>query len=374
MNILVGADFVPTRSNIDLFVKGDTESLFGADLAKLLHEADYRIFNLETPLTDVKNPILKCGPNLIAPVCSINGYLTAKADLLTVANNHIYDQGEQGLFMTLKTLTENHISYVGAGKNLEEASKPFVFSSDSKRVGVFACVEHEFSIAGENRSGANPFDPLESFDNVKHLKEKCDYLIVLYHGGNELYRYPSPMLQRICRKFISSGADVVICQHSHCVGCMEEYESGSIIYGQGNFLFDQSENEYWKTGLLIRLEDVKKISFIPLVKRGNTVRIATDEEAKEILNGFMNRSRAIQQPGFIKSEYRKLAEQKLPIYMNSLGGTFRSGLNRVKQKLFHKSINVANLYGKKRIAEIINTIDDETHRELVLEGLKSLKH
>lgn len=41
-------------------------------------------------------------------------------------------------------------------------------------------------------AGANPFDVLESFDDVQALKEHCDYVIVLYHGGKEFYRYPSP--------------------------------------------------------------------------------------------------------------------------------------------------------------------------------------
>ena len=75
-------------------------------------------------------------------------------------------------------------------------------------------------------------DPAEQKDN------KCDYTIVLYHGGKEYYRYPSPNLQRVCRYMIEKGTDLVICQHSHCIGCEENYLSGKIVYGQGNFIFD----------------------------------------------------------------------------------------------------------------------------------------
>lgn len=65
------------------------------------------------------------------------------------------------------------------------------------------------------------------------------------------------------------GADIIICQHSHCIGCFENYENSTIIYGQGNFIFDDSQSEYWKTSLLINIEikDEFKIQYIPIVKK-----------------------------------------------------------------------------------------------------------
>ena len=108
---------------------------------------------------------------------------------------------------------------------------------------------------------------LESFDHIANLKDECDYVIVLYHGGKEYYRYPSPILQKVCRKMCDKGADLVICQHSHCIGCREEYKGSEIVYGQGNFIFvGTSNNEYWNNALLIelKLEDEASIEYIPL--------------------------------------------------------------------------------------------------------------
>ena len=101
-------------------------------------------------------------------------------DLLTIANNHIKDQG---IDSTIEILSKTGISCVGVGNNLEEARKPAFFSVDGKRYGAYACAEHEFSIAAKNIPGTNPFDPLESFDYVAQMGEHCDYIIVLYHGG-----------------------------------------------------------------------------------------------------------------------------------------------------------------------------------------------
>ena len=69
----------------------------------MFENADYRIFNLEIPLTDKESPISKCGPNLIAQISSINGYKAAGVDLFTLANNHVLDQGKVGLKNTINT-------------------------------------------------------------------------------------------------------------------------------------------------------------------------------------------------------------------------------------------------------------------------------
>ena len=104
MRIIIGADLVPTESNYDLFKKGDVKTLLGDDLLTLLSNADYRIFNLEVPLTDKTTPIDKCGPALIAPTKTICGIKALNPSLLCLANNHILDQGQQGLKSTIEIL------------------------------------------------------------------------------------------------------------------------------------------------------------------------------------------------------------------------------------------------------------------------------
>lgn len=200
MSIVIGADLVPTKSNVELFEKGDIDTLIGSELKDIILNADYRIFNLEIPLTDESAPIKKCGPNLIASTKCISAYQTMNIDLLTLANNHILDQGKKGLDSSIKTLKNAGISYVGVGDSIKDASKPKIISCNGKKIGIYACVEHEFTVATEKDSGANPIDLLETPDHILELKKQCDYVIVLYHGGKEQYRYPSPNLQKTCRK------------------------------------------------------------------------------------------------------------------------------------------------------------------------------
>ena len=374
MSILIGADMVPTESNADIFLSGDIDSLVGQELKNILLKADYSIFNLEVPLTDKETPIPKCGPNLIAPTLSIKAYVSMKVDLLTLANNHVVDQDIQGLRSTCRTLDENNIAYLGVGENSHDAAKPHFFDFAGKRIGVYACCEHEFGVASEKSAGANPFDPLESLDHIFALKQECDYVIVLYHGGKEHYRYPSPMLQKTCRKIVDKGADLVICQHSHCIGCEEKYNNGTIVYGQGNFLFDYSENECWQTSLLIKLDKEMNVSYIPLKKHGNSVRLASDNEATQILNNFNIRSNEIKQKGFIERKYQEFADSMLENYLFAVSGVKRNLVFKIFNKFsggrFKKYLLKRKYTCDKKLV-LQNFVECEAHRELFLEGLKN---
>ena len=271
MKILIGADVVSTSSNEDAFISGDMSEVLDESIFHVLNEHDYRVVNLETPLYDGHSPISKCGPNLKCPTEMVNGLQAMHINLVTLANNHVLDHGVDGLFSTKKVLTQNNIAYLGVGENTAAARKSYIIEKEGLRIGIYGCCEHEFSCATDTTTGANPFDPIDSFDDVCHLSDAVDYVIVLYHGGKEYYRYPSPWLQKVCRKFVSSGANLVICQHSHCVGCKEDCKNGTIIYGQGNFVFDLKDDEFWNTGLLVSLNfDAEKkctISYIPIEKK-----------------------------------------------------------------------------------------------------------
>ena len=71
--IIIGGDIVPTKSNIRYFEDGDVETLVGRHLADVLEKADFTVFNLEVPLTNIESSLEKCGLNLIALVSTING-------------------------------------------------------------------------------------------------------------------------------------------------------------------------------------------------------------------------------------------------------------------------------------------------------------
>lgn len=371
MSILIGADIVPTKGNLGLFIEGRKKELLGNELVDILDSASFRVFNLEVPLTDFVTPIKKEGPNLRAPEKSSEGFKAIGADLLALANNHILDQGEQGLASTIKVLDSIGINHIGAGANLEEADKAYFFQDGNIKYGIYACAEHEFSIANESSPGANPFDPLETPDRISEIESDCDYLIVLYHGGKEHYRYPSPDLQKTCRKLVEKGADLVVCQHSHCIGCKEEYLTGQIIYGQGNFLFDHQDNEFWNTSLLLRVSR-EAIDYIPLIKNGSCVRLAIGDDSKRILSEFEQRSRDIQKSEFVHQQYRDFAQKSIDGYLLFLTGISGNLIFRAINKLSGHRLQklILKSYSSRIKTGLRNYIECEAHRELLLKGLE----
>ena len=372
MGIIIGADLVPTASNKQQFINGDVEELFDDKILKTLKSAQMRIFNLETVLSSSETTIAKIGPNFKTNPEVVRGFKQLDIDIFTLANNHIMDYGAAGLKYTIDILEKNDIAYVGIGHDISTVNHSYIFEVCEKKVGIYACAEHEFSIATENTPGANPYDPLESFEHIADLKNRCDYVIVLYHGGKEYYRYPSPLLQKVCRKMCTSGADLVVCQHSHCIGCEEKYNDSTIIYGQGNFLFDISDDEFFTSSLLIDIEiesDIPKVNYIPIVKNKNGIRKANESESQKIMSMFYERSVKIQDADFIKKEYEKFASRMLDGYIDGVFGTniFFRILNKLSGHRLTRHIN------NKKALFLRNYIECEAHSEIFLVALKNLK-
>ncbi|MEC1760391.1 CapA family protein [Schinkia azotoformans] len=370
MRLIIGGDLVPTHSNIELFSNGEVNTLLGKELLSLWKSTDIRILNLEVPLTDKEDPIPKSGPNLIAPTSTVKGIKALDPSLLSLANNHILDQGVQGLKSTERVLSEYEIPFVGVGDTLCTANKPYILEQSGLKIGVYACAEYEFTIATQDEPGANPFDPLESLDHIVKLKETCDYVVVLYHGGKEHYRYPSPYLQKVCRKMAQKGADLIVCQHSHCIGCYEEYKGATIVYGQGNFIFDRSKSEFWQTSLLVKVtfENEIGLEYIPIVKKENTIQLATGKVAENILFAFQQRSKDIVSEEFVSQQYQQFAEENYLLYVRHFAG-FGKWLSRLDRYIF-KDMLAKRKYNKKQLLAIQNFIECEAHRELVIAGIK----
>jgi poly-gamma-glutamate synthesis protein (capsule biosynthesis protein) len=372
ISIIIGGDLGPTQSNYSFFSSGNIDKIVDQKLLDILASSDLRIFNLEVPLIANDTPIKKDGPVLSAPVSTIRGIKLLDPSILAFANNHILDHGGEGLLSTIEQLSRHKIGYAGAGENIYESSRPFIIEKPGRRIGLYACAEHEFSIAGETNPGANPFDPLESLDHIARLKAECDYVIVLFHGGKERYRYPTPNLQKVCRKMISRGADLIVCQHSHCVGSKEDYENGTIIYGQGNFIFDRHNDEYYQTGLLVnvKLDTEVEVDFIPIQKKGNGVGIPEIESGQEILAGFQQRSEAIKDSGFVERQFDKYCTENGQYYLATLAGLGKT-IRRIDKVLNRPLTRL--IYSKSKLNTIQNHFECETHREIVLRYLEILK-
>lgn len=315
MKIIIGADICITKEEEILnakFVSGDAEGIVGKEILDRLNKADFRMFNIEAALTTGGKPITKCGPCLRMDPRGMSTIKKFGIDLAAIGNNHTYDFGAEGFVDTLNTLKENGVPYVGGGETKEEVKKPFIFEKEGKKIGVYCCCEHEFSWFSDYGIGTNGFDPLETPDEIAELKKSVDFLIVLYHGGRECYRYPFPYMQKVCRKIAEKGADLVVCQHTHCIGSEEDYKGSKIIYGTGNFVFckyiDYDEGIFEQTAMLLEVTiEGDKVSYDYIPFTVDHVGIYPTDDPT-IIGDYFKRSEELKQEGFVEKHFAEYAD------------------------------------------------------------------
>ncbi len=371
MNLLIAGDTVPTENNIELFTNEQLEEILGDKLLNFWEKADYKVFNLEAPITNSNNKIKKCGPNLKIDPKAIKGIKKMNPSLVLLANNHIMDYGYEGLKDTLDILNRDNIEYIGVGQNTKKLNKSYIMQCEDKKIAIYNCCETEFSIATDERPGANAVNLLELEDDIKNLKEKNEYVIVIYHGGREHCRYPSPNLQKLCRKIVDWGADLITCQHSHCIGCYENYKKKTIVYGQGNFIFDMGDNEISDASLILNIKISQKfeVDYIPIIKTEKGIKLCENKEKKQILESFQDRSKKIKDTSFLEEKYEHIAKKYYEDYLQKCHGNniFYKVLNKL---CCHKLIK--KLYSKESLLALLNTIEAESHRELFIKGLREM--
>ncbi len=362
MKLLICGDICPTTDYRHLF--DDSEKLFG-NMISLIKESDYAVCNFECPATDSNDRILKTGPSLKAEKRDLQMLKNIGFDAVSIANNHILDYGYQGIADTLSTANECGVAVFGGGENSLQAQKPLIVEQMGKKIGFMSFAEHEFNIATDSTPGANLFDPYVSLEQIRKTSAECDYLIVLYHGGIEHYIYPSPLLQKKCRAMVDFGADLVLCQHSHCIGTREEYEDSTIVYGQGNCIFGYREgNKAWNEGLAIQVEitDNVKITYHLINATKDGISIIDDNRR---LDEFFEDSEKLSDKDFLQKKFSAFCKKR-----SALDMPLFFGKNRVLIKL--NRISGGRLFkpSKRKVMVTHNLIRCDAWNEVMQEDLR----
>lgn len=317
--VLFCGDICPTDKSVEYFKNGDVETLFN-DVLPIMKDASDVIVNFEGAITDTNYPIRKMGPNLKGPNETADTLKKANISCCGLANNHILDFGESGLFDTFENLDRVGIRRFGSGINETESRKPYYFNVNRKRIAVLPLAEHEYTYAIDDRPGAAPFDPYDTIPYIGEIKKNVDYLVIMYHGGKEQCEYPSPRLRKACHSFVRMGADLVLCQHSHIIGTYEKINDSLILYGQGNFNFvSLLDLKGWKKGLILSVlfEDKMSVEFIPIIETEHGIRLMNEEEKKNTLDAFYKRSESLLD-GTWMDGWNEFVEEKRESYTKAV--------------------------------------------------------
>lgn len=367
--ILIVGDLFPVPSNSEKFSEGDVEYLFGDKICQLFFDADYRICNLEGALTNRPGQCEKTGPSVFAPTSIICGLKSLRVDCCTLANNHITDAGDQGVNDTIKTLVEAGIDYLGAGEKEGQIIHYHFFYVFDKKICLYNVAETMYNAPTKNRPGAYLYDEYIVCNELESLSKQCDYLIVVYHGGVEKFRYPSPQTRRRFHRMADSGANMILSQHTHCIGTEEYYNGAYLLYGQGNFLFRSFNNEFTDTGLIVEL-DIESEGFKVKKHLVNAVNDSVRYDEHQDFSSFNKRSARVLDEEFLQEQFEKYCLKELPVYLRAYKGkTFCGKFVRKFLPRIYKHIYMTE-YKREQLLLTLHSLRSEQNREVAIKGLE----
>jgi poly-gamma-glutamate synthesis protein (capsule biosynthesis protein) len=218
-----------------------------AALAPELPEAHIAFVNLESPLTEAfRTPINATPPVLGAPTSYGADLAAIGFDVLSVANNHAFDQGGDGLAITLDAIRSAAMRSVGAGRSDAEAREPVVVVRDGVRVAFVATTERMNSGSSPNRAGVRVFmyDETALRRSLAAARARADLVVLSIHWSHDFVRFPTNEQRRMARSFVQWGADVILGTGPHILQPVERlpsprgealcaYSLGNVISNQG---------------------------------------------------------------------------------------------------------------------------------------------
>lgn len=259
---------------------------------------DVAMVNLENPITDADRKRSGKRFNFRAEPESVAALEAGGIDLVTLANNHTMDYNRPGLLDTLAALDQSDIHAIGAGENITEARRPKILDVKGQRIAYFGYYNAHWHAATETSAGTNPRENEALAADIQAVRDQVDWVVVNFHWGEELARYPAPYQRSIARRAIDAGADLVVGHHPHVLQGAEVYKDRAIVYSLGNFIFGGHSRSTYDTAVLkVALRDRQmKVDFVPVRVQNYQPRVAQGDRAKEILQELTYISRRFDQP------------------------------------------------------------------------------
>jgi poly-gamma-glutamate synthesis protein (capsule biosynthesis protein) len=238
------------------------------ETADFLKGTDITFGNLEGPISSRG---MKVGSiySFRSDPRAIEGLLYAGFDVLSIANNHIWDYGADAVRDTLAIIKDAGIGVTGGGINYQGANKPIIKEEKATKVAFVGYTDRNSSSLGLKT--AKPviayLDIDQAISDVKEARKVADLVVVSLHQGNEYETTQNLNQEKVARALIDAGAQLIIGHHPHIIQPVTEYGGGYIVYSLGNFVFDQNFSPDTKIGLALKVTlKNKKISKVEQIK------------------------------------------------------------------------------------------------------------
>ena len=291
---------------------GELSSSIPEETLEVMRSADILTVNNEFPYTERGTRQEDKKFTFRADLDTVNYLNDLGADVAILANNHVYDFGEQGLIDTLDTLGGAGVIPLGAGRNIKEASRPVYFIVNDIKVALIAATEIE-QLDIPNTKGATEDSPgvFRSWNSdliysvIAEAKENADFVIVCMHWGRESESEPDYWQTLKAPKIVEAGADVIIGDHPHVLQGVYYFGDVPCIYSLGNYWFNGKTQDTGLVELKVTKEGLESFRFIPAVQSNYSTHIAEGEDKTRILNSMraLSPQAVISEDGIVRKSY-----------------------------------------------------------------------
>lgn len=257
-------------------------------ILKYMKDSDWMTVNSEFAFSDRGSPLPNKLYTFRGSPSNVSLYREMGVDMVTLANNHVYDYGKDAFLDTLTTFQNDNLPYIGAGINLEEAARSYYLIINGYKISFLNATRAEKYImtpeATEEKEGVfRCYDTTKLVERIKEEKAKSDYVVLIVHWGTEDTHLLQDVQKETGKLYIDSGADLVVGHHAHVLQGVEFYQGKLIAYNLGNFLFNDLSVE---TGILTWKLDWKgksQFSFLPALQEDCFTKEVTGKSKEDLL-------------------------------------------------------------------------------------------
>ncbi len=280
---------------------GEISGAIAPDLIREMQSADIMMVNNEFPYSDRGTPTVDKQFTFRAKPSYVSYMNDLGVDIVSLANNHAYDYGEDAFLDTMTTLKQADITYIGAGTDLQSARRPAYYIVNDMKIAFIAATQIERNdypdTKGATDSSAGVFRCMDSanlIETIKEAKANSDFVIVYLHWGTENEAVIDWLQEKQAPEVAEAGADLIIGDHPHCLQPIGVVQGVPVIYSLGNFWFNSRTIDTGMVKVVLTEEGLQSYQFIPCLQSGCKTIMLQGEEKERVLNYMRSISTGVQ--------------------------------------------------------------------------------
>ena len=269
--------------------------ILGKEIVDMMKSADIMVANNEFTVSNRGSKLPNKYYTFRAKPERLAIYDEMGVDIVSIANNHVYDYGKDAFLDMLGHLKEYDMPYVGGGVNRDEATKPYYFIANGYKIAFIGATRAEKYIltpeATENSSGVfRAYDPTLLLKTISDVKKTSDFVVVLIHWGREDSHKLEDVQVETGKKYIEAGADLLIGTHAHVLQGMEFYNNKLIAHNLGDFIFNRETKDTGILSVTINNDGNMSYEFTPCFQNKFKTTLLDGNDKLRVINNMRSYS------------------------------------------------------------------------------------